>query len=72
MERSALAGFRSLRTGRVLAANMVLSVEPGVYFNDYTLDAAIANPDQGSFINTAVLARFRGWGGVRLEDIVGA
>lgn len=70
VERSTLAGFRSLRTGRVLAKNMVLSVEPGVYFNDYTLDAAIADPVQGPFINVAVLDRFRGWGGVRLEDIV--
>ncbi len=46
MERSALAGHRSLRTGRTLEANMVISVEPGIYFNNFSLDAALANPEQ--------------------------
>ncbi len=46
MERSTLAGFKSLRMGRHLEENMVISVEPGVYFNDYSLDAALANPEQ--------------------------
>ena len=46
MERSPLAGYKSLRLGRALEANMVLSVEPGIYFNDYNLDLALANPEQ--------------------------
>ena len=38
--------------------------------NDSLLDAALANPEQAKFINTNTLARFRGFGGVRLEDVV--
>ena len=45
-ERSTLQGFKSLRCVRKLEENMVLSVEPGVYFNDFALDQALANPEQ--------------------------
>eukprot|EP00455_Lapot_gusevi_P003711 TRINITY_DN1149_c0_g1_i2.p1 TRINITY_DN1149_c0_g1~~TRINITY_DN1149_c0_g1_i2.p1 ORF type:complete len:534 (+),score=170.98 TRINITY_DN1149_c0_g1_i2:188-1603(+) len=63
-------GIQYLRTSRNLKAGMVLTVEPGIYFNDPLLDAALANPEQAQFINNDVLQRFRGFGGVRLEDDV--
>ena len=34
------------------------------------LDNGLANPDQAKFINKDVLERFRGFGGVRIEDDV--
>jgi Xaa-Pro dipeptidase len=34
------------------------------------LDAALANPAQARFIDATVLRRFRGFGGVRIEDDV--
>jgi Xaa-Pro dipeptidase len=69
-DKQTLDGFKSLRCCRVLQPGMVLTVEPGVYFNNYCLDRALANPKQACFFNKDVLQRFRGFGGVRLEDDV--
>jgi Xaa-Pro dipeptidase len=58
--RSTLPGLK-LRTARILQETMVLAVEPGFYFIDHLLDGAKQNP---------ALAPHRGYGGVRLEDVV--
>uniref|UniRef100_H9GK15 Xaa-Pro dipeptidase n=1 Tax=Anolis carolinensis TaxID=28377 RepID=H9GK15_ANOCA len=68
VERIDLPGLRSLRTARVLVPGMVLTIEPGIYFIDHLLDQALADPAQACFLNNDVLARFRGFGGVRIED----
>ncbi|XP_015667571.1 xaa-Pro dipeptidase [Protobothrops mucrosquamatus] len=70
VDRIDLPGLRSLRTARSLLEGMVLTVEPGIYFIDHVLDQALANPAQACFINNEVLARFRNFGGVRIEDDV--
>ena len=49
---------------------MTLTNEPGCYFIHALLEKALANPEQARFINVDVLARFRTFGGVRLEDVV--
>ena len=49
---------------------MVLTVEPGCYFIDVLLNRALASTTQSVFINTEVLQTYRGFGGVRLEDVV--
>jgi len=67
-ERIPLAGYRSLRTVRRLEPNMVLTVEPGIYFIDPLLDKALADDQLRPFLNVERLAQFRGFGGVRLED----
>ncbi|KAJ8398549.1 hypothetical protein AAFF_G00420770 [Aldrovandia affinis] len=68
VERINEPGLKSLRMGRVLQERMVLTVEPGIYFINHLLDQALASPAQSCFINNDVLARFRGFGGVRIED----
>ena len=49
---------------------MVLTVEPGIYFIDATLDAALVDPAHSCFIDATRLAAFRGIGGARIEDVV--
>lgn len=63
-------GIRRLRTARVLAPGMVLTVEPGIYFIPALLDPALRDPTLATYLNEAVLATYRGVGGVRLEDDV--
>ncbi|KAM9366528.1 xaa-Pro dipeptidase-like [Symphorus nematophorus] len=61
-------GLRNLLMGRLVQERMVLTVEPGIYFINHLLDQALANPAQSCFISNQVLDRFRGFGGVRIED----
>ena len=70
-KRPTKAGYKSLRCLRTLEAGMVITVEPGVYFVDILMDKLLAN-ENGllQYIDPAVLSRFRGFGGVRLEDNV--
>ena len=68
-ERSLLPGLKSLRTCRILQESMVLTNEPGCYFIDWLLDDALVSPTHGPHLNEAVLQTYRGFGGVRLEDV---
>jgi Xaa-Pro dipeptidase len=61
-------GIRSLRCGRALEAGMVITVEPGIYFIDPVLDGALADPKTSKFLVADAIQRFRGFGGVRIED----
>ena len=64
------AGYARLRTTRVLAAGMYITVEPGCYFIDMLLDEALADPARAPYLCAPAIAPFRGTGGVRIEDDV--
>lgn len=70
VERIDEPGIRALRCGRQLEAGMVVTVEPGIYFIDALLDPALRDPQTARFLDAEALARFRGFGGVRIEDDV--
>ncbi|KAM3961517.1 dipeptidase C [Aphomia sociella] len=59
-----------LRTARRLESGMLLTIEPGCYFIPRLLDNAKNNPAQSHFFNWDIIERFRGFGGVRIEDDV--
>lgn len=50
---------------------MTLTVEPGCYFIDHLLDGALADGSPlKPYLNEEMVRQFRGFGGVRLEDVV--
>jgi Xaa-Pro dipeptidase len=69
VERVNSPSLSNLRTARVLQHGMVITIEPGCYFNDFLIDAALKD-ERGQFMVESVINRFRGTGGVRIEDDV--
>lgn len=62
--RSDKVGLKQLRTSRVLQANMVLTIEPGIYFIDAQLDAARKDPKLSKYFVWDRVEHFRKFGGV--------
>ena len=62
---------KRLRSLRTLEEGMVLTVEPGIYFNHSLLEGAFKDPARAQFLNeTLIRTEWWHFGGVRLEDNV--
>eukprot|EP00884_Botryococcus_braunii_P000767 jgi/Botrbrau1/10691/Bobra.139_2s0021.1 len=64
-------GLKHIRTARVLEPGMIITVEPGCYFNRHLLEPALEDPDLSDFfIKDRIKPLLETFGGVRLEDNV--
>ncbi|TAQ83358.1 hypothetical protein B7494_g8317 [Chlorociboria aeruginascens] len=52
----------------ILAPNMVITVEPGLYFSRYAIDFYTKDERYSQYINTDLLEKYYPVGGVRIED----
>lgn len=68
--RSTQFGPSFLRLAKALKAGMVLTVEPGIYFNESLIGAWREQRRFEHLIDYAAFARHAGFGGVRIEDDV--
>ena len=68
--RSTQFGLRSLRLARVVQPGFVLTVEPGLYFIPALIDRWKAEQRLAEFIDYDAVEKFRGAGGIRIEDNV--
>lgn len=59
-----------LRLRRTLETHMVVTVEPGCYFNDFLLEPVLNDASKSKYINVDVLKQYMTVGGVRIEDDV--
>jgi Xaa-Pro aminopeptidase len=62
----------TLASNASLAPGMILTVEPGIYFNEVSVGNALNNPVLQPFINIPLVQSYldSGFGGVRIEDDV--
>ncbi|MEQ9287771.1 MAG: aminopeptidase P family protein [Cyclobacteriaceae bacterium] len=61
-------GLKSLRLGRELEEGFILTVEPGIYIIPQLIDLWQSEKRHEDFINYRELEKFRGFGGIRIEE----
>lgn len=58
----------SYKKENIMENGVIVTVEPGIYFKDFLMDQALADPVLSKYINKDKFNEFRGFGGVRIED----
>ena len=61
-------GLKSLRLGRALETGFVLTVEPGIYFNEHLTASWAASKQFTAFINYPRVEQIKNFGGIRIEN----
>lgn len=69
-ERPKEKGINCLRTARILESNMILSVEPGIYFIPFLLEMGFKDETVSKYFAQDKLKEYYDFGGVRIEDDV--
>ena len=67
-EKSKEKGLDCLRTARILEKDMILSVEPGIYFIPYLLEQGFKDEKVSKYFVQNKLKLYYDFGGVRIED----
>ncbi|GLR20097.1 aminopeptidase P family protein [Portibacter lacus] len=68
MIKSKEFGLKSLRLGRSLEEDFVITIEPGLYIIPELIDQLSAEKKHTSFIDYKELNKIRDFGGIRIED----
>jgi Xaa-Pro aminopeptidase len=68
LKKSSQFGLRSLRLGKELEKGFVITIEPGIYFIPQLIDHWQAENLHCEYIDYEKLARYRDFGGIRVED----
>jgi len=63
-------GLRSVtyKSMKFIDNGTFITVEPGIYFIDFLMDSALNDKVLSKYINKDELEKYRGFGGVRIED----
>jgi len=68
LKKSTEFGLKSLRLGKQLQEDFVLTVEPGLYFNPFLIDERRAQKKYMDFVNYDEVEKFKSFGGIRVEE----
>ena len=67
-------GLKNLRTARDLKTNMIMTIEPGIYFRDFLLNGELEKDKLNidlKYLNMDKIKEYQQEvGGIRIEDIV--
>ena len=68
LKKSSQFGLKSLRLGKELEKGFVVTIEPGIYFIPKLIEQWQAENLHSDFIDYKILAHYRNFGGIRVED----